>query len=126
MDARLAPEIEVGVYRIIQEALTNVVRHAETTACSVRLIRRGEVLTVRIADAGVGFDSQGVDRARAEQGLGLIGIRERVLNLGGTFQIASEPGRGTTIEIVLPARLRAEVEEDEDADHESAKLEQVS
>ena len=126
MDARLAPEIEVGVYRIIQEALTNIVRHAETAACSVRLIRQGSVLTVRIADAGIGFDSAGADRARAEQGLGLIGIRERVSNLGGTFRIASEPGRGTTIDIVLPARLRTEAEEDQEAGGEPAPLQSVS
>jgi signal transduction histidine kinase len=127
MDARLAPEIEVGVYRITQEALTNVVRHAQTNACTLRLVREGGVLRVQVADEGVGFDSSGAGRAPAEQGLGLIGIRERVSNLGGSFRLTSQPGRGTAIEIVLPTRLRAEVDQDEAADGgESADLEHVS
>ncbi len=128
MDERLAPEIEVGVYRIVQEALTNIVRHAEVSECSVQLARVGDELSVTIADAGVGFDAHAGGR-RADQGLGLLGIQERVSQLGGTFRLTTSPGQGTRIAIVLPARLRAQshaADEEPDADRRPANLERVS
>jgi signal transduction histidine kinase len=102
MDERLAPEIEAAAYRIVQEALTNVAKHAGASLAFVYLRRRGEVLELSIEDNGVGFDPECCGR-----GLGLIGIRERVAHLVGTVRIDSAPGRGTRLTVGLPARARA-------------------
>jgi signal transduction histidine kinase len=110
LEERLAPAVEAGIYRIVQEALTNVVRHAAATSCSVSLVQTGGQLTVTVSDTGVGFDPKALGRERTDQGLGLIGIRERVWNLGGTVTLESGPGRGTSLEVTLPARTRAEAE----------------
>jgi signal transduction histidine kinase len=107
MSDRLAPELEAGAYRIVQEALTNVVRHSAATSCSVSLVNAGGLLTVTVADSGLGFDPAAPGRDRVDQGLGLIGIRERVWHLGGMVTLDSAPGRGTTLQVALPARLRA-------------------
>jgi signal transduction histidine kinase len=123
MEERMVPEIEAGVYRIVQEALTNVVRHAGISACRVRLVHANGLLTVTIADQGVGFQIDAPSRDRTEQGLGLIGIRERVWHLEGTVVLDSAPGRGTTLECVLPARLRTRGSAQHDeADTDSASV----
>ena len=101
MDERLNSETEVAAYRIVQEALTNVARHAGASRCSVHLKRQVERLTLEVEDDGRGFEL-----ARAEdetRGLGLIGIRERATHLGGTVDIYSAPGRGTRMIVDLPA-----------------------
>ena len=102
MHARLSPEIEAAAYRIVQEALTNVAKHARAPLAFVYLRRLGDVLQVSIEDNGVGFDPE-----HASRGLGLIGIRERVAHLLGTVHIDSAPGRGTRLTVELPARTRA-------------------
>jgi signal transduction histidine kinase len=101
MDERLAPEIEAAAYRIVQEALTNVAKHAGASLAFVYLRRLGEVLQVSIEDNGVGFEP-----GLSGRGLGLIGIRERVAHLQGTVRIDSAPGRGTRLAVELPARAR--------------------
>jgi signal transduction histidine kinase len=95
MEDRLPPAIEIAVYRIVQEALNNVARHAKATSCVVELRRWPEVLVVSVEDDGVGFDSG----KAAHRGLGLIGIRERVAELDGKLRIDSAPGRGTRLVI---------------------------
>jgi signal transduction histidine kinase len=104
VDERLLPEIEAGVYRIVQEALTNVAKHANATMGVVYLRCAGNVLHVSIEDDGVGFEPDGPRR-----GLGLIGIRERVAHLEGTVRIDSAPCRGTRLSIEVPARTRVRV-----------------
>ena len=100
MTDRLAPETEIAAYRIIQEALTNVARHAAATHCRVRLMRLPETLRVEVEDDGAGFDILG---APAEpRGLGLIGMRERAAMLGGRLTILSAPGSGTRLCVELP------------------------
>jgi signal transduction histidine kinase len=106
MDDRLLPEIETAVYRIVQEALTNVARHARASTCRVHLQRQAENVVVRIEDDGVGFDPAEVDRAGSRRGLGLVGVRERVANLKGTVQLESSPGKGTRLIVELPAHVR--------------------
>jgi signal transduction histidine kinase len=101
MDQRLPSAVELAVYRVVQEALTNVARHAGATWCSVSLRRWPEVLVVRIEDNGVGFD---LERPNQLGGLGLIGIRERIAELDGHLRIDSEPGRGTRVLIDLPVQ----------------------
>jgi signal transduction histidine kinase len=96
-DSRLAPEIETAVYRIVQEAITNAVRHAEARHVSVVLTRKNGRVSVVIEDDGKGFDPS----ARSA-GLGLLGMRERVELLDGGLVVDSSPGVGTTLLLDLP------------------------
>jgi signal transduction histidine kinase len=107
---RLAAEIEASAYRIVQEALTNVVKHAQATTCRVYLQRLTSTLLMTIEDNGVGFDQAELNRAGARTGLGLISIRERATQLGGTVRVESDPGRGTRVTVELPVRARAEIQ----------------
>jgi signal transduction histidine kinase len=99
---RLAPELDTALYRIVQEALNNIAKHAHATRCRVSLEDRDATVFLTIEDDGVGFDAAGFDGP----GLGLVGIRQRVAQCGGTFHLTTAPGKGTRLEIVLPARLR--------------------
>lgn len=99
---RLRPVIETALYRIVQEALTNVTKHAKATCAAVQVEREGRVVRCSVRDDGVGFDVSAASARRGEQGLGLIGIRERLDALGGTLQIASTPGQGTELVITIP------------------------
>ncbi|RME40691.1 MAG: hypothetical protein D6796_16880, partial [Caldilineae bacterium] len=92
---RLPPEVETALYRIVQEALTNVARHARATRVGVLLERRDDRLVAIVEDDGVGFAPEEV--AQTNGRLGLFGMRERAEMLGGTLSIESEPGKGTTI-----------------------------
>ena len=99
---RLRPGIETALYRIAQEALTNVTKHARATCASIRLGRQGELLRCSVRDDGIGFDLPSLQARRGAQGLGLIGIRERVGALGGSLEISSAPGQGTDLAITIP------------------------
>ena len=103
---RLAPEVESAVYRIAQEALTNVARHSGASRASVTVERRDGHLWVAVEDDGRGFDPDAPPRAAGEPaaggGLGLLGIRERVALLGGTVDVESGPDTGTTLYVRLP------------------------
>jgi PAS domain S-box-containing protein len=104
-DERFAPEIETTLYRLSQEALNNVVKHARADCVDVVLERSSEHVSLIIEDNGVGFDSS---RAHvAGEGLGLIGMRERAALVGAELQIESTLGRGTTI--IVRARAAAPV-----------------
>jgi signal transduction histidine kinase len=94
-----SPMIATGIFRIYQESLTNVARHSEAKkVMSVLEIIGGEI-RLSIADDGKGFDMNGSGRTKT---LGLLGMKERALMLGGTLEIISEPGKGTTIYISVP------------------------
>jgi signal transduction histidine kinase len=97
-DLRLAGETETTLYRIVQEALTNIVKHAQARTVSIILVRRGGLVSVLIEDDGSGFDP---GEAR-EDGLGLVGMRERVALIGGKVTIESSPGAGTTLAVEVP------------------------
>jgi signal transduction histidine kinase len=99
-DERLPPEIETALYRIVQEALTNIVRHAHARAASVFIERRGTQVRAIIEDDGIGFDVSAL--THAEGHLGLHGIRERAELLGGRLTIETEPGLGTSLFVELP------------------------
>jgi signal transduction histidine kinase len=105
LDERLPIDVEVSVYRAVQEALTNVSRHAQATTCRVFVQRLAASVIVTVEDDGVGWQASKSGAGRSN-GLGLIGIRERALELGGTFRIEGRDGKGTrlTIELPLPAR----------------------
>jgi signal transduction histidine kinase len=114
MDERLAPEIEAAAYRIVQEASTNVAKHAHATTCRVYLQRLPNTVLITIEDDGEGFDPTQRPGETASRGLGLIGIRERVVQLAGSIRVESGVGRGTRLTVELPARARvAGAENDE-------------
>jgi signal transduction histidine kinase len=95
---RLPSDVETTVYRIVQEALTNVVKHAEAKNVSILLVRRGDIVTAVIEDDGVGFETTAAD----DDSLGLAGMRERVELHDGRLTIESAPGSGTTLRIEVP------------------------
>lgn len=106
-EGRLNPVVETAVYRIVQEALTNVARHAQAARASIRLRRRHNSLVCSVRDDGVGFDTGLLERqGRGPRGLGLLGVRERLDALGGSLQITSSPGKGTELRVTLPLRRR--------------------
>jgi signal transduction histidine kinase len=99
-DGDATPEIGATLFRIIQEALTNVSRHAEASSVTIEVARRDGRIDAAVADNGIGFDPQ----RRPLDRLGILGMRERAELLGGSFQIESSPGHGTRIRVSLPLR----------------------
>lgn len=96
-------EVATTFFRIAQEALTNIVRHAHATLVAMSLVRQGSGLELVVRDSGRGFDAA-LATARAEHGgsLGLVGMRERAALIGAALAIESMPGQGTTIRVLLP------------------------
>ncbi len=90
------PEVEVVIYRVVQEGLTNVARHAQAHAVRVRLGREADQVRVTVQDDGRGIAGEPTPR------LGLLGMRERVTALGGSLQVRAHPGAGFRLEVVLP------------------------
>jgi signal transduction histidine kinase len=105
-ERRFASEIETATYRIVQEALTNVVRHSRAGEVSVRLWSGPDRLCVQIEDQGIGFDPEVALKAGTSSGLS--GMRERAALLGGHFTIDSSPGQGTLLTAELPLSHKAE------------------
>ncbi len=102
-NVRLPPLVETTVFRFVQEALTNIMRHAAATRVSVIMHRRADTLQVIVEDNGVGFDTkQERERPYAERRFGLLGIEERVTQLAGVLTIESTLGSGTTVFVSLP------------------------
>ena len=102
---RMPPDVEVGLYRIVQEALTNVARHSGAVSCSVSLHRTAEVVELIVEDAGRGITLTGSD---ARRGLGLMGMRERAQALNGRFILTNRAEGGTRIVVTLPIGPRSE------------------
>lgn len=100
LTTRLPGEIETAAFRIVQESITNVLRHAKAKKVEIRVGRRGEVLQVMVRDDGVGFDADAPQAGRRT--LGLAGMRERSQLVGGSLQVMSAPGIGTTVLARLP------------------------
>jgi signal transduction histidine kinase len=105
---RLPSRIEVTLFRIAQEAITNMIRHAKAAHASVIVLRQFRDITMIVEDDGRGFDMAMV-RDRGDQCLGLIGMEERVNLLGGSFVIESSPGDGTTIRVRIPLSEESDV-----------------
>ena len=95
----IADDLGSSVFRILQESLTNIVRYAAATRVAIRLERTPTLLTLEVSDDGVGFDPERLARRGS---LGLVGMRERARGCGGTFEISSQPGRGTTVSLRVP------------------------
>lgn len=102
-DSRLPAEVETHLYRIMQEALNNIAKHAHASTVNVLLEKKAGGVALIIEDNGAGFDPSNVVRDRkARGGLGLLGMRERALLIEGTIEIESTPGSGTTIYVRVP------------------------
>ena len=95
----ISPAISINLFRIFQETLTNIARHAETTDVEVMLHADNQHLYLKVKDNGKGFNASEIGSKRT---LGLLGMKERALMIGGQFAMDSRPGQGTTIEIEIP------------------------
>ena len=102
LGARLPADVEVCIYRIVQEALTNVARHSGALSCSVSIRRSDDAVSLVIEDTGRGFTGAADRVIAAGRGLGLIGMRERAQALAGRFAIENRPEGGTRITVLLP------------------------
>ncbi|MBI4494679.1 MAG: sensor histidine kinase [Chloroflexi bacterium] len=100
-ERRLPPQVELALYRVVQEALTNVARHASAHQVWVTLRQHGREVVASVRDNGVGFDPAAT-LPRKEAGLGLFGMRERMALIGGQLSIESHPGQGTCISAHVP------------------------
>ena len=95
----LEAERSIALFRIVQEALTNVQRHAQASSVSLHIRRAGDALHISIRDDGIGVRAEQVEQ---QESWGLQGMRERIGHFGGTLDIAGDPGRGTTVFVLLP------------------------
>jgi signal transduction histidine kinase len=101
-EERLPPAVETTLYRVVQEALTNVAKHAAARRASIVLMRRGATVTAVVEDDGNGFSPEAT--VPNADGIGLSGMRERVALVEGRFQLESAPGSGTTLVVEVPAQ----------------------
>lgn len=97
---RLDPIIETVIFRIAQESLTNVTKHAQSPRATLQLHLNSEQVSLHVHDQGVGFDPH--QKSYGEHGWGLVGMRERAESVGGLFQVYSALGEGTLIEVIIP------------------------
>jgi signal transduction histidine kinase len=102
IDRRFTPDVETAAFRIVQEALSNVARHAGTKTARVQVSAPGGLLVVQVIDEGSGFEAPAPNAPPRSSGL--IGMRERAVALGGRIAIDSAPGRGTRLEAQLPTQ----------------------
>lgn len=99
-------EVEITAFRVIQEAVSNVIRHANATEVSVFIRHDAESLVISVADNGVGFDADAIlDISAPASSLGLVGMRERVQILGGEFSIESGPENGSRVDVRIPVEV---------------------
>ena len=97
------PGLNTTVFRVVQEAVSNALRHARATLIRVTLRAESDALQLVIEDDGVGFDPEAVSqRVKRGEHLGLLGMTERVRNAGGTIELDSRPGAGSRLEVTVP------------------------
>jgi len=109
-EERLPAELETALYRVTQEALTNITRHAKAKNVAILLERRPGLVSLIVEDNGQGFNAETILQASAtKKKLGLLGMQERVKLVGGSFEIESAPGAGTTVFVRLPLESKAVV-----------------
>jgi signal transduction histidine kinase len=101
---RLDPSLETVLFRVAQEGLTNIARHAGTCEADVQLVFEADLIHLIVADQGQGFDANG--RFPEPRGWGLVGMRERVESVGGDFRLTSARGSGTQIEVIIPLKIK--------------------
>jgi two-component system sensor histidine kinase UhpB len=103
---RLPPAMETVLYRVVQESLRNVIKHAHAKRVVIRLERWRGAVSCAIRDDGIGFPVEMAESGSPPQGLGLIGIRERVAQVGGTVVIRTHPGGGAEVWVIIPMGSR--------------------
>jgi len=113
--SRLPSEYETVLFRITQEALTNIAKHANASKAVVKLEKHPAQVSVTIEDDGRGFDLEEAMRSDRRTGWGLLGIQERTWLLGGQYEVDSKPARGTRIRVVVPVKVEAK----EDVEHQT-------
>lgn len=99
---RFSPTVEIALYRVLQEALTNVVKHARASSVTVEILQQTNLLICKVQDDGIGFNPSLAQKAGRRTGLGLISMKERVNSVGGTLEFDSSTGRGTCLVIRVP------------------------
>src|SRR5215468_2341114 len=99
---RFSPAIEITLYRVLQEALNNVVKHARASSVTVNVYQDANFITCKVQDDGVGFNPSFAQKPGRRSGLGLTSMRERVSSIGGTLEFDSSSGRGTCLFIRVP------------------------
>jgi signal transduction histidine kinase len=100
-------EIDTTLYRIAQEALNNAAKHSRASGVTILLEGRADTVSLIIEDDGVGFDFENASGSN-DEGLGLVGIRERAALVGGTAEVESQPGEGTRVIVRIPTPPRAQ------------------
>ena len=100
--ARLAPDLEIACFRVVQESITNALRHASARHIQVRIIRDADHVSLAIRDDGRGFEPSSLGTLDLAAHLGIVGMRERVRARAGAFNLTSRPDAGTTVEVELP------------------------
>jgi len=107
---RLSADIETACFRIVQEAITNIVRHARCSQVQIHLSHEDGTLVLCVADNGCGFDVAAMrQRAKAGASMGVLGMQERASLIGGSLTMESEPGCGSTLTLRCPLRLQNEI-----------------
>jgi signal transduction histidine kinase len=101
---RLSPPLETALYRVVQEALTNINKHAQASSVKIQFRTLGKTVRCSVVDDGIGFRPDGTNHHGPGSGLGLLGIREKLQPLGGSLKIKSAPGQGTKLLITVPRR----------------------
>lgn len=99
---RYPSNVEATLFRIVQEAITNIIRHAQATKVKIKLSQSESAICLKIEDNGIGFDPQILQRPTPKHGLGLRGMLERTMILGGTLEVNTAPQRGTCIQVSIP------------------------
>ena len=97
-EERLDPDIELALFRVAQEALSNIIKHASARRVTVVLVKHGDRVRLVVEDDGRGFDPE----LEVGSGLGLVGMRERIGQLGGEIHMESQPQKGTTLAVSVP------------------------
>ncbi len=108
IDGLLAPEMEMTLFRILQEGLSNAIRHGGASRLILEVKREEAAVRASLFDNGRGFDIEKlIAQPGSSRGLGLLGMRERVGYLGGSLDIQSAPGRGTRVTVLIPIKPAA-------------------
>jgi len=103
-EGRIDPKLEKTIYRICQESLNNIVKHAKASKATFQLFKTDEQITLVIEDNGIGFDTDIISDEQSGRGIGLMSIRERIATYSGTFTIDSKQGKGTELIIEIPCK----------------------
>jgi signal transduction histidine kinase len=107
IDHFFSQDSQINIYRIIQEALTNVVEHAQAKNVTIDITKQGKFIFFSLQDDGIGFDvKQAMEKISIERGLGLASMEERVQMLGGIFNLRSKKGKGTQVKFRIPFKKR--------------------